>query len=61
MTEQPKQPKQAGRRLEWPTLWHKDQLPFPWGSPKRVRKPRQPTPASSSKENRRQRRRLADR
>jgi hypothetical protein len=45
--EQPKpgpapepEPKHAGRRLEWPTLWHKDQIPFPWGSALRLRRRR---------------------
>jgi hypothetical protein len=28
----------AGRRQEWPTLWHRDQIPFPWGAPKRLSK-----------------------
>ena len=31
-------PKPAGRRLEWPTLWHQKQIPFPWGSARRLRK-----------------------
>ena len=30
----------AGVRLSWPTIWHADQLPFPWGGAKRLRKPR---------------------
>lgn len=25
-------------RSDWPTLWHKDQLAFPWGAAKRLRK-----------------------
>ena len=33
-------PKVAGQRLSWPTIWHADQLPFPWGGAKRLRKPR---------------------
>jgi hypothetical protein len=40
--EQPPQtapvPKHAGRQEVWPTLWHKDQIPFPWGGAKRLRK-----------------------
>jgi hypothetical protein len=28
----------AGRRLEWPTLWHRDQIPFPWGGAKRLQR-----------------------
>lgn len=35
MTEQPQpdpEPKPAGRQQNWPTLWHKDQIPLPWGS-----------------------------
>ena len=31
-------PKPAVRRLEWPTLWHQKQIPFPWGSATRLRK-----------------------
>lgn len=38
--------KSAGRRLEWPTIWHRDQLPFPWGSAKRLRKERKAMPPS---------------
>jgi hypothetical protein len=31
-------PKHAGRQEVWPTLWHKDQIPMPWGTAKRERK-----------------------
>jgi len=34
----PPEPKHAGRQEVWPTLWHKDQLPFPWGAAKRLRR-----------------------
>jgi hypothetical protein len=47
--DKPPAVKPAGRRLEWPTLWHKAQLPFPWGGATRLRKgpqkPPQPAPA----------------
>jgi len=36
--EPPAPVKHAGQRLGWPTIWHRDQLPFPWGAAKRLRK-----------------------
>lgn len=40
-------PRPAGRRLEWPTLWHKDQIPFPWGGATRLRRKPKPKPQAS--------------
>jgi hypothetical protein len=42
--------KHAGRRLEWPTLWSPLQIPFPWGSARRLTKAQERAQRKAAKE-----------